>query len=71
MRDPLEPGESFAELLDTLIDAAVFDFPVTDDNLGPGRVARDRNERQRLVAAVESAFDPSQGGACVVHENLA
>ena len=41
----LEPGEAFAQLRDTLVEPAGFDFPVTEDHPGPRSVARQRFER--------------------------
>src|SRR5439155_16009228 len=53
----LEPRERLAKFGDAFVDAAGSDFPVTANCPGPRGIARDGLERQRFVAALQSAFD--------------
>src|ERR1700732_103781 len=53
----LEPGEAFTQLRDALVEPAGFDFPVTADHPGPRRVARQRYEGQRFIAAFQAPLN--------------
>src|SRR6266404_1798691 len=53
----LKPGQRLAQFSDSVVDLTRLDLPVPADHGRPRGIARDWCERQRLVAAFQSALD--------------